>query len=329
MSQVSIIQPDNLGNNDRARAGQLQSQINRGTQVRNASSVIPTQWNKGDVAVDIGNSFVTIRVGQDRNTHSKVQIPKGYDYGYISYQTGTGAPTTANFPSTGNYGFYEDTATSWVYFGINHADTVALQNMQTLAGSLLYPQHGDLSSTANTSINHSFVQVSGTITAAQHGNFTASTANSALHGLATTAFNGFLSSSGFSMLANATNIATGGELARRNTNGNCNFIDVNLDASTAKLLVNGTQVVKSRITWSGSPSGTLSSAAFTTFAQSYAATYSAAASATYDQAQIDILINQVEALADAMSATQSGLVVNSRRVGRVISDLMEHGLIHT
>lgn len=313
---LSTVKPGILGENGRASAFQTQSQLNMQAGVRNSSTVIPNRWNNGDVSMSVGSAFLNIRVGADDNTYNTFQFPKAaqsYDYGYLSFQSGSGAPTTAAYPDDGNYGFYQDTVSSWVYLGINHSGSVVVQNIQTLAGSITAAQHGDLSSTANTSVMHSFAQVSGTITAAQHGNFTAATANDFLHALATTAFNGFLSSSGFGLLTRATAAASLDALVRRDaTSGGATFggtvIGTLFDAN-GSYRVSGTRVVDNRQTGWGTPTGTVSRAAFATYT-------SPTIASTYNQTQIQDIADGLEDV--------------SRHLAALIVDMLPasgHGLI--
>lgn len=317
---ISPVKPGNLGQNVNVTSPQQQQQINRNPGVVDVSDIVPRGMPAGSIGLNRGDSNFSFFLGVGQGKPQQIgPIPNAAtdseQFKYLPWQEGNGAPTTANYPSSGDHGYYRDLATSYVYLDINHSGTLYTQNLETLAGVITAAQHSYLGA-ATASTMHSMVQITGTITAAQHGNFTAATANDSLHALATTAFNGFLSTSGFSLLTNATNASTPDNLARRTAAGNCNFRLINLDSSTSQLQIDGTKVLGPRQTGWGSPSGTLTRTAFTTAS----VTYSGTAAATYDATQIQTLMDAVETCALELRRS-------SPRLGALITDGISTGWI--
>lgn len=176
----------------------------------------------------LGNGGIEIgSVGKNGET-STLQFDPGTAL-YIGQQTGTGAPTTAQFPINGNYGFYDDGSTH--YFVINTGGTV----------------HGITIST-----------LPGTITDAQHGSKTTGT----LHAAVTTTVNGFMLATDKVILDAATASPDGSTstLLLCGTDGS-------LQARTAIRVHNGVTfqtVVQQRQTGWTAPTGTASRATFDT-----------------------------------------------------------------
>lgn len=133
---------------------------------------------------------------------------------YLAPQTHSGAPTTTQFPSSGNFGWYKNTTTGNWYFTLNSGGTIVFQAISTLSGS---------------------------ITAAQHGAQTDQT----LHAVSTSTTNGFMTAAQFNTLAaNTTNIAS----------IQTTVTDITSTGTVSELLngsqiqVNGTKVVGARST---------------------------------------------------------------------------------
>lgn len=193
--------------------------------------------------------------------------------GFLSYQTGTVAPTVAtNFPEDGNWGWYLDTVTGYMYLPRNVSGTLYNITISTLAGTITAAQHGNLNAAGGTM--HAFGQISGTITAAQHGNLTTGTlhnftvisgtitdaqhgalTNNAVssHSNATAGTAGFMSGADKTKLDAATASATASTLALRDASGNLNAVAYESS---------GTQVVSSRNTGWTAPTATQSKAGF-------------------------------------------------------------------
>lgn len=188
----------------------------------------------GDLRTTITNTGVSITVGGGRNTSKRVLIPSGLDpslAGYQPPQDGIVAPTVAdNFPDDGDFGWYRDTVTGYVYWGWNDGGTLRNVTLTTLAGTLTDTQHGDRSTTTTTM--HKFAQISGTITATQHSNFAADAANDSLHAEATAARYGFLSPTKWSLIDGAATAATPDTLVKRNGSGEVNATGYNISGSS-------------------------------------------------------------------------------------------------
>lgn len=133
-------------------------------------------------------------------------------------QTGAGAPTTANFPVIGDFGWYRDTTNNVTYFVQNRSGAIDNISLSTFTGSI-----SDLS---------------GTITDAQHG----ARAGGTLHATATGSVAGFLSATDKSLINTATDAATGSALCQRDVNGDLTVRRMNSN----RYNVAGTQVVSAQ-----------------------------------------------------------------------------------
>lgn len=315
---VSLNKPGSLGQNQTAEAYQVQSQINRTPGVTKIGTKVPRMGN-GDFSMTVGSERFSLWLGADKGTRYQLDIPRSIsDYRYIEYQEGATPPTTGDFPDTGDWGWYKDTAATAIYLTMNQSGTLLNISLQTLAGTLTPTQHGNLASTAASTM-HSFNQLSGSLTTAQHGNFAAAATNDSLHAEATTARYGFLSPTNYSLLAGATSGPTADTLAKRGAAGALtatSYRDGNLD-----------QVIGTRITWSGTPTGTLSRAAFTTFASTYTDGITTTMVAALNVLSAG-LGDQIKLMSEAAQDTQDELEINSRRLGAHITDAMVHGYIH-
>ena len=63
---------------------------------------------------------------------------------YIPPQTHTGAPTTAQFPNNGSFGWYKNTSTGNWYFTLNFSGSMVFQDLATFTGTISAGQHGNL-----------------------------------------------------------------------------------------------------------------------------------------------------------------------------------------
>lgn len=193
--------------------------------------------------------------------------------GFLSYQTGTVAPTVAtNFPEDGNWGWYLDTVTGYMYLPRNVSGTLYNITISTLAGTITGAQHGNLNAFVGTM--HAMGQISGTLSAAQHGDLSAAVATfhsfsqigstitagqhgnlagGALHSAASGAANGFMSTTHYNLVNGATASATADTLCLRDASGNVNG---------AAIEVAGTKVVGARNTGWTAPTATQSKAGF-------------------------------------------------------------------
>lgn len=106
--------------------------------------------------------------------------------GTVIFQSGTAAPSVTTFPIAGTFAFYHRTSTGAYYFVYNDAGTLVNISLSTLGGSLSAAQHGNLAGAGTTM--HDFPEISGSITASQHGAQTDQT----LHADVTTTTDGFM-----------------------------------------------------------------------------------------------------------------------------------------
>ena len=119
MPRIAIAKPGALGGNDALRANQLQSFINNQPGVVLVGATIP-RFNPGDVALSFSNETVTLWGGASNGTYSTLTLSRELG-GFKSFQSGTTDPTaTANFPTAGDFGFYNRTSTTeaWLCYNI-------------------------------------------------------------------------------------------------------------------------------------------------------------------------------------------------------------------
>jgi len=172
---VSTNKAGNLGGNEQVNNYQVQSQINNAPAFRNVSSAVNSIKN-GDFSMTVGSERISLWLGAANGTRHQIQLPRSLsNYQYIAYQDGTTAPTTAEFPNDGDWGWYKDETTQYIYFVLNHNGAILKQRIETLTGSITSSQHGNLSAVASTM--HAFSQLTGSITASQHGDLSSTTSN--------------------------------------------------------------------------------------------------------------------------------------------------------
>lgn len=179
--------------------GQVQDQLRRlqtrlNTQPNVASPVngsFPNSASPGSISARyLQDGSIALSVGVGNGLGSEVTLQNNPASGsYVGPQSGTGVPTVGtNFPNAGQFGWYLRTSNSKWYWTLNSGGTLVFQDISTLAGSITDAQHGDF--TGDPGTYHSFAQITGTLSAAQHGAQTVTT----LHAVATATTAGFMSS---------------------------------------------------------------------------------------------------------------------------------------
>lgn len=213
---------------------QISDQINGGAQVLRYSAAgrgrlkVPRGAKAGDQAVRPTERGIALRTFTANGGSREVQITSD-SASFIGLQTGTTAPTVDdNFPNEGDFGWYVDTVATKTYLVVTY--------------------NGALSTISPSTLGINFTDITGTITAAQHGNFTAIAANDNLHALATTARPGFLSSTFWNRLNDATNAPDPSTLVFRDSNGDtrCRRFNAVTSASGGGIAVDGSIVVRDR-----------------------------------------------------------------------------------
>lgn len=108
-----------------------------------------------------------------------ISIPRNVTY-YTGLTSTAAAPTTAELPNDGSFGWHHNTLTGNYYFAYNDGGVIRYPsfasitgNIQDIPGQITAGQHGNLTS----GTLHSFAVISGSISAAQHDNQT----NGGLH----------------------------------------------------------------------------------------------------------------------------------------------------
>jgi len=198
---------------------ETQSQINAAPTTKSAPSNgrLP-QLRNGDNSITVDTNGLIVRQGAAGGSYFATTISNAVSK-YLAYQSGTVAPTTANYPVDGNYGFYENTATTQVYWATNHSGNLVVPSLSTMAGQITADQHGALAAT--------------------------NSAGSNLHPLATTASPGFLSAADYTLLAGATAVTSNNTLFKRSAAGGGQLAVLNLVTSggaAGALQVAGTNV---------------------------------------------------------------------------------------
>ncbi len=252
------------------QAYSIQNQVNAGQQFSTVTKKIPQRNRYGDTAFRINGTSVTVTMS-DSKKNSKTFSFEGDLSNFVAYKEAAIAPTVAtDFPDDGNWGWYYDTATGYMYFPRNREGTLKNITITTLDGQITGTQHGNVSATAGTM--HAFTQITGTITAAQHGTLSTGTlhpftvisgtitdaqhgslSGGTLHANANGSTAGFLTSAHYNLLAGATGSATADTLCLRDASGNING---------AAIEVSNTKVVGARSTGWTAPTATQSKAGF-------------------------------------------------------------------
>lgn len=220
--RTSILK-DSLDLTNTQTALSVQRQVNAGPQlVRGSSSGAAPTLRTGDTATRVtASGDIQVRIGTSKGRSVIRTIsPPGASTGYLAPQTGTVAPTVVtNFPNSGDAGWYRNTSSGAVYFVYNDGGT-----LRTITAS---------------TIGIAFTDISGAITDAQHGSRSGGT----LHADASGSASGFLSTTFFTLLNNATSSATASTLVLRD--GSADLFCARIRATT-DLVVGGLSVVKTR-----------------------------------------------------------------------------------
>ncbi len=313
-------------------ASQVQSQLN--AQPRTfpgaTNGALPKLAN-GDNSITISGEQLIIRQGAAKGTGFTFAISSAAT-GLLNYQTGTVAPTVAdNFPTEGQFGWYENTTGPTYYWTINHGGALKNISISTLDGWPI-----------------AFTSITGTITATQHTNFTAATANDLLHAEATTAHPGFLSTTFFDLLDGATSVSSNSTLVKRSASAGASFGVLNLETTGAGdgvLQVGGTNITTSdnSIATSGNTgntlvrrgsgggaafSGTLTAATLNTTTLAASSTIQGtvitSTSSSFKSGSTQVVGAQGAAVADATNGTDVITQLNA-----LLARLRVHGLINT
>lgn len=201
----------------------MQRQINALGRIlpHNDDGTQPRGVRKGDRLMGRGKRGNVTGVPDEKGNVRTQEVPDSVTQ-FQDPQAAAGAPTTANFPTVGDFGWYRDTTGNKTYFVQNRAGALDNISLSTFSGNI-----GDLS---------------GSITAAQHGVLTNNAV--ARHSNATGAADGFMSLGDKTLINTATDAATNSALCQRDSAGECKFsiVDVTTVYRVAGLRVIGAQV---------------------------------------------------------------------------------------
>lgn len=218
-AQISstLTPPEDAQRDLQKTTAQLQQQNNAGPQVlpyakRGGGYAVPRGGKSGDQAVRVTPTGIAVRSWAGKGNKEVIlnsvlgEINES-NIGnilnasqYKGVQTGTNPPTVTEFPNSGDFGWFIDTTPSnQNFFVVNNSGSIITISPSTMGIA--------------------FTDVTGTITATQHGNFPAIAANDNLHAVATTARNGFLSAADKTLINTATDANTGSALCQRASNG--------------------------------------------------------------------------------------------------------------
>jgi hypothetical protein len=223
---------------------QLRSQNNRAPGVVGQPVKVGGKLAKGRKRGDMGSRptarGVALRTYADNDTSREVEIPEDAAK-YLGLQSGTAAPTTSNFPNSGEYGWFYNSAATSMYFVVNNGGTIT--------------------NISPGPIGIAFTNISGTITDTQHGARGRLAGTSPQHTNATTAEAGFMSTTDKTKLDAATDTATASVIMMRDSSANA--FAVRFDATTS-FRIGGTKVVGARQTGWTIPTGTTARGTFDT-----------------------------------------------------------------
>lgn len=215
-------EPEDVAKLVRRALASSQSTLNQGPQSFAAitrGGLLPKGLTEGSTGTaPTGDGGITLTTVGTANQQTTLNISAALTL-YVALQTGTAAPTTAQFPQEGNFGWYVNTATSDVYWVINRGGSVVGPTIGTFSGNISDSQHGNRGRLVNAA---------------------------AMHTGATTSEAGFMSSADKTKLDDATNNTVASTLALRTSGGNCNFATVNLvtiGGTAGQLQVDGIKVV--------------------------------------------------------------------------------------
>lgn len=169
----------------RKLASDVQQQLNSQPQsISILDGSVPSKLRTGDRTFQRTPTGIAIGIADSKGNTNPVVINQTALNNQKAPQSGTGNPTTAQFPNPGDFGWYTNTSSGDVMFVVNIAGTITFQSIDKLTGAITFAQHGNLSGAGNA---HNFTDITGTITGAQHGTLGGGT----LHAVATTSTAGF------------------------------------------------------------------------------------------------------------------------------------------
>lgn len=242
----------------------LQAQANSRTAQRGISNRRPAGTKRGDTTTRIANgNTVAVATYDSKGKFIEKVLPSDINSS-VAFKTGAVPPVVADYPNDGDNGQFYDTALQQLYIVRNYLGTLIYPNFVSISGTISAAQHGDLSGAGATPM-HAFTQMAGAITAAQHG----SLAGGALHDAATGAANGFMTAADFTKLANAVSTATASRLVIRDATAGAAFggtltaaaISASGNINTTTFYeVDGVQVVKEQQAAIAGADGTLADA---------------------------------------------------------------------
>jgi hypothetical protein len=104
----------------------LQDQLNGQPQLNAVSTTSPLpQTNPGDVNIGLnanGNLEVSQDIGNGLTPFSQDTVQSFLQF--TPPTTGTGLPTSTQFPTSGSWGFYTDTSTGDLYLAVNQNGSI-------------------------------------------------------------------------------------------------------------------------------------------------------------------------------------------------------------
>lgn len=114
----------------------------------NTGGLVPLGVTPGSLnAVRMPDGSISLDVADSSGFGNPVTIggaAPGSD-NYLAPQTHSGAPTTTQFPSAGNFGWYKNTSSGNWYFTLNFGGTLVFQDISTFSGTITDTQHGSRS----------------------------------------------------------------------------------------------------------------------------------------------------------------------------------------
>lgn len=222
----TLSNPTTLPDDMKRSLTQLKSENNRSVgvikQPARPGEALPRGGNRGEMGSRPTTRGVAVRVYADRGTSREVEIPEDAVL-LLGPQSGTAAPTTDDFAEN-EYGWFYNTATSTAYFVINLAGTIT--------------------NISPASLGIAFTNISGSITADQHGALgRVDSATNPLHTNATTAQAGFFAATDKAKLDAATDASIGSTLVMRDASSDifCRRLHMNQVRDIADVQVLTTQ----------------------------------------------------------------------------------------
>lgn len=234
----------------------LQAQTRKPSQRGILKGQSPTGQGEGDQTTRLldGGGFLFSVYDQEGNP---AELALAADSSTnLAFKTGVVAPVVADYPNPGDNGQFYDTVLSQLYIVRNYGGALIFPNFVSISGTISAAQHGDLSGAGGTM--HNLNQLNGELSDTQHGDRGRITGGNPMHTGATTTEAGFMSAADKVILDAATSAATANAIVKRNGTGGANFagtlttaaIDATtIDASgvidtASHYEVDGVQVVK-------------------------------------------------------------------------------------